>query len=249
MALAKITESEWLTATRPTAMLMHVCGIRKVHRNESGLRKLRSFAAETCRRAVARVDDPLYRGVVTAMEAVVVGGADPAAVRSGYRRIRQSYQGDGMFTMSFTDAVTSADLKEFGRPNPQERLMAALHGLVQTLLYNPNARFHWVTGHEDAAVAARFDNVEAEFAHQADLVRDLFGNPFRPVKFDPRWRTSDAVALADAMYRSRDFGPMPVLADALEEAGCTNADVLAHCRGDGPHVRGCWVVDLVLGKS
>ncbi|QDU20371.1 hypothetical protein ETAA1_23230 [Urbifossiella limnaea] len=51
------------------------------------------------------------------------------------------------------------------------------------------------------------------------------------------------------MYESRDFAPMPVLADALEDAGCADNDILAHCRGDGPHVRGCWVVDLVLGKS
>ncbi|HYH67576.1 MAG TPA: hypothetical protein VD866_22960 [Urbifossiella sp.] len=57
------------------------------------------------------------------------------------------------------------------------------------------------------------------------------------------------VGLARGMYESRDFGPMPVLADALEDAGCADADVLAHCRGDGPHVRGCWVVDLVLGQE
>jgi hypothetical protein len=83
----------------------------------------------------------------------------------------------------------------------------------------------------------------------ARLVRDLFGNPFRPVVCDPSWRTSAAVGLAQAMYETCDFAAMPVLADALEEAGCDSADVLAHCRGPGPHVRGCWVVDLVLGKA
>jgi hypothetical protein len=81
------------------------------------------------------------------------------------------------------------------------------------------------------------------------IVRDIFGNPFRPVAFDPSWWTSTAVGLATAMYESRDFAAMPILADALEEAGCDEPSVLAHCRGDGPHVRGCWVVDLVLGKS
>jgi hypothetical protein len=89
----------------------------------------------------------------------------------------------------------------------------------------------------------------SELAIQAALLRDIFGNPFRPVAFDPLWRTSTAVGLARTMFESRDFAAMPVLADALEEAGCDNADVLAHCRGPGPHVRGCWVVDLVLGKS
>jgi hypothetical protein len=50
------------------------------------------------------------------------------------------------------------------------------------------------------------------------------------------------------MYESRDFGPMLILADALQDSGCDNPDILTHCRSDGPHVRGCWVVDLVLGK-
>ena len=81
------------------------------------------------------------------------------------------------------------------------------------------------------------------------LIRDIFGNPFRPVAFDPAWRTSTAVALAQQMYDSRDFGLMPILGDALQDAGCDSADILDHCRGDGPHVRGCWVADLVLGKS
>jgi hypothetical protein len=84
---------------------------------------------------------------------------------------------------------------------------------------------------------------------QTKLLREIFGNPFRPVTFDPAWRTSTAVALAAQMYESRDFGAMPILADALQDAGCENANILDHCRGSGPHVRGCWVVDLVLGKE
>ncbi len=81
------------------------------------------------------------------------------------------------------------------------------------------------------------------------FIHDIFGNPFRPVAFAPEWRSSSAVGLAQSMYESREFSPMPILADALEEAGCDNPEILSHCRGDGPHVRGCWVVDLVLGKA
>src|SRR5262249_40161297 len=81
------------------------------------------------------------------------------------------------------------------------------------------------------------------------LLRDVFGNPFRPVTFSPDWRTSTAVAIARGMYGSRDFSAMRILADALQDAGCDNDEVLDHCRGEGPHVRGCWVVDLVLGKE
>jgi hypothetical protein len=82
------------------------------------------------------------------------------------------------------------------------------------------------------------------------LLRDIFGNPFRPVSLDQEWRTSTAIAIAQQMYDARDFSAMPILADALQDAGCDNEDVLDHCRAaDGVHVRGCWVVDLVLGKS
>jgi hypothetical protein len=73
--------------------------------------------------------------------------------------------------------------------------------------------------------------------------------PNRSVRFSPEWRTSTAVALARQMYDSRDFSAMPILADALQDAGCDSADILDHCRGPGPHVRGCWVVDLVLGNE
>ncbi len=79
--------------------------------------------------------------------------------------------------------------------------------------------------------------------------RDVAGNPFRPVVADSGWLTAKVVAIASGIYADRAFDRMSILANALEKAGCTNADVLLHCRGDGPHVRGCWVVDLLLGKE
>jgi hypothetical protein len=88
-----------------------------------------------------------------------------------------------------------------------------------------------------------------ERAAQAHLLRDVAGNPFRPVTFSPSWRTDTALLLAQQMYDSRDFGAMPILADALQDAGCDNEDILNHCRAETVHVRGCWVVDLVLGKE
>jgi hypothetical protein len=81
------------------------------------------------------------------------------------------------------------------------------------------------------------------------FVRDIFGNPFRPVTFNPAWRTSNVTALAQAIYDDRAFDRLPILADALEDAGCDRVDILNHCRQPGEHVRGCWVVDLVLGKE
>ncbi len=94
-----------------------------------------------------------------------------------------------------------------------------------------------------------FDTVRAtERRAQADLLREVVGNPFRPANIAPAWRTKDVVTLAKVIYEEERFANVPVLADALEEAGAS-ADLLEHLRGPGPHVRGCWVIDLLLGKS
>jgi hypothetical protein len=85
------------------------------------------------------------------------------------------------------------------------------------------------------------------------LLRDVFGPlPFRPISIDPTWLTWHnglLVSMAQQMYDSRDFSDMTELADGLEEAGCKDRDILGHCRSVIRHVRGCWLVDLVLGKS
>jgi len=81
------------------------------------------------------------------------------------------------------------------------------------------------------------------------LIRDVFGNPFRPVVVAPEWLTPDVLAIAAGIYSERAFDRMPILADALQDAGCDSSDILNHCRQPGEHVRGCWVVDLILGKS
>ena len=88
-----------------------------------------------------------------------------------------------------------------------------------------------------------------ELAIQSQIVRCAIGNPFVPVRFDPAWATDTATTLARQMYDSREFSAMPILADALQDAGCENAELLNHCRDPhATHVRGCWVCDLVLAK-
>jgi hypothetical protein len=84
---------------------------------------------------------------------------------------------------------------------------------------------------------------------QAALLRDIFGGLFSSAKLNSLWVTSTVFSLARQMYESRDFFAMPILADALEDAGCDDAAILGHLRGPGPHVRGCWAVDLLLGKT
>jgi hypothetical protein len=84
------------------------------------------------------------------------------------------------------------------------------------------------------------------------ILRDLFGNPFRPVALDAAclaWNDGTIPKLAQAIYDERAFDRLAILADALEDAGCTDTDILGHLRSPGPHVRGCWPVDALLGKS
>jgi hypothetical protein len=90
---------------------------------------------------------------------------------------------------------------------------------------------------------------EKERAGQIPLVREIFGNPFRPVSIDTSWLTPDVVRLAQNIYDERSSSNLPKLADALEGAGCKTKDVLQHCSQPAEHVRGCWVVDLILGKE
>jgi hypothetical protein len=96
---------------------------------------------------------------------------------------------------------------------------------------------------------AEFHDSERELFPQLALLHDIVGHPFRPETMDPNWLTSTVVAIAGRMYQGRDFSAMPILADALQDADCDNHIILDHCRGDGPHVRGCWVVDRILGKT
>lgn len=112
----------------------------------------------------------------------------------------------------------------------------------------PDRPFAWA--HQFAIDSANGGGGYPAAADLTPLVRDIFGNPFSPPAFNPDWRTDTAVLLARQMYASRDFTAMPILADALQDAGCDNAHILDHCRGVTlTHVRGCWACDLVLGKS
>jgi hypothetical protein len=106
-----------------------------------------------------------------------------------------------------------------------------------------------------AEALAKTEPWEDARAFQIALLHDLLGNPFRPVGFGAallgwsEWNDGCASNMARRIYDNDDFDVLPILADALEDAGCDNADILNHCRGPGPHVRGCWVVDLLLGKQ
>jgi hypothetical protein len=102
----------------------------------------------------------------------------------------------------------------------------------------------------NAATGLSWDEAHAaERAAQASLVRDLFGNPFRRARPNPAWLTPEVIALARTIYDARAFARMPELCAALERAGCTDPNILTHCRRAPTHARGCWVLDLLLGNG
>jgi len=95
--------------------------------------------------------------------------------------------------------------------------------------------------------AGRAESMRCYGAGQARLIRDIF--PFHPAIVDKNWLSATVIAVARQMHATQDFSAMPILADALQDAGCESEDVLRHCRVQGSHVRGCWVVDACIGNE
>jgi hypothetical protein len=134
------------------------------------------------------------------------------------------------------------------------RYLAVLPAELTPLAWQAMAVPAWraVTADRLEFAAARNRGEAAERARQCDLLRDLIGNPFRPAAVGPHWlawNDRTIPRLARALYDEKDFDNLPILGDALEDAGCDDADILRHCRKPGRHVRGCWVLDLLLGKE
>lgn len=118
------------------------------------------------------------------------------------------------------------------------------------------AQGHWKPmSEQDHAALVAFhstltDEVRLRWCREELMMAlDVLDFAFRSFAFSPHWRTDTVMVLARTMYESRDFNSMPILADALQDAECDNDDILNHCRGSGPHVRGCWVVDNILSKD
>jgi hypothetical protein len=214
-----MTEEDWLTCEDPAPMLDFL-------RGEASERKLRLFACAACRRVWDDMGEVWSREAVEAAEQFADGLMSEREVESF-----SSGASDEMLT-----ALADQDERKAGFA-----FAASSTAAVPLFLGD--------RGTARAVLSTLSDGDAVGITRQVALFRDIFGNPFRPVAFDPAWRTPTAVALAEQMYAGRDFGAMPILADALQEAGCDNADVLSHCRAPGEHVRGCWVVDLVLGKE
>jgi hypothetical protein len=218
-----MTEDEWLSSIGLFALLGYA-------NTQGWTRKIRLYSCACCRVAERLAPNDWMRDVIARAERYADGGlADSTIVR--YRReAEKQWVSVSSRTPLPPEAGIYLAIQDACRLNDDGHMMLSWRRLVS----RPNSLQQ--TSERDAEALLR------------PPFRDIFGNPFRAVAFDPSWRSSTAVAVARQMYESRDFTGMPVLADALQDAGCDNDDVLTHCRGDGVHVRGCWVVDLVLGK-
>jgi hypothetical protein len=219
-----MTEAAWLAATEPEQMLDYLKG-------DGSDRKFLLFACGCCRRIWPLVTDIRSQRAVEMIER----HADHPVVEPEYNTVFWDAQ----------DATGDED-KDFEDDPAYHAAEAAYSTIPGSEKCRPVFNAMATAGY---AARACLERREVEKRAQTDLLRDIFGNPFRPVTFSPHWRTPTVVALARQMYESRDFSPMPILADALQDAGCGNDDILSHCREPVPHVRGCWVVDLVLGKA
>ncbi len=236
-----MTEADWQTCADPAAMLRWAG-------DRVSARKRRLFACACCRRALFMVDAWAYdfrradyhRALATA-ERFADGAATAAELDDAHGGADDStfinqdleYAGLDHGVDPFRD-VASADPAVVADVWQQVLLLVREFG-TDVAATGPRRR-------HDA-------EERAERAAQAELLRDLLGNPFRPVVFDSGWRSPVAAPIAAACYETGTFDRLPILADALEDAGCDAAELLAHLRGPGPHARGCWALDLVLGKG
>jgi hypothetical protein len=226
-----VTEDDWLAATRPFEMLRWW----EFFRGKPSARKKRLLACASCRLISHLMREDFLRRAVQVSEDYADCRADPGELARLYEQARTLglARGEALSQMAGNTPERSALADQWRVTNAVADTAGPDAGPFG------NAMHH----------AARDGGagIDTEDAGQAALVRDILGSPRRQVEFDGAWRTESAVALARGMYESRDFSAAPVLADALEDAGCSDAAVLGHLRGGGAHVRGCWVVDAVLG--
>jgi hypothetical protein len=154
--------------------------------------------------------------------------------------------------------LNESEARTGGPANPASNVTYLAFHAAGTAVDNGREAVMYEAQEQAAAAGADYtDEADEAVCNEEDrrqgiLLHDVFGNPFRPAPLDPSWlawKGGVIRKLAQAIYDDRAFARLPVLADALEDAGCTDAAILGHCRGPGEHVRGCWVVDLLLGKS
>ena len=245
-----MTEQEWLANTDPQKMLEFL-------RGKASERKLRLFAVACLRAALGATvaeGEPVHhalrvgRRLLLACERHADGAAgdhELAAARAEAEAVlRSPHAAEESFGWEVNCALRAAGPAE-GLPAQLAVLRAeyADYWAGMWTFYGGTGE-EWQQHHDEALGRISLQ--------QCQLLREIVGNPFCPAAVAPAWLAWDgctAPKLAQAVYDERAFERLPLLADALEDAGCTDAELLGHLRGPGPHVRGCWALDLLLGME
>jgi hypothetical protein len=246
-----MTEQEWLECTNPDNMLYYL-------QRSVSARKYRLFAVACCRRVWHLIADERSRRLVETVERHIEKQASEDEWKEASAGAHQAWLGS---SAKFAPSL-------YGLPHepltPEQA--AAIHALHSTTSAGRELgyeAFRKQPGHEGRGVAHAVARETAravqedyggspERPRQCDILRDIVGNAFRRTRIAPailEWSDKTVPKLAKAIYDDRAYDLLPVLADALEEAGCDNADLLSHLRSPGPHVRGCWALDLILGRE
>jgi hypothetical protein len=198
-------------------------------RGKASERKLKFFAAASFRHLAYLLPDSRQHRGIEMLEQEAEGKASLETMREVTRDVRHALPAS-----NFIAGDTGVD-------DPYYIALMLYRELVSSSL--AVHALHATAGLADSAAEERV---------QCSLLRDIFGNPFYPISLDPAilaWNDCRVRKIAQGVYDEGAFDNLPILADALEEAGCQDADLLTHCRQPRLHVRGCWVVDLLLGKS
>jgi hypothetical protein len=231
-----MTEAEWLKCADPDAMIERYGGASRA-------RKLRLFLCACCREVWDFLCSEASRRGVEVAEAFADGLTNADELEHACRLIVASmdlYGDEPIYDPAYWACRTT-----IAEGYPRCLVYAQRRNTVPIR----DEGVDYPNGFDD--YQRRCHELEAAQTRvQASLVREIFGNPFRPVSFDPAWRTNTALTLARQMYESREFGAAPILADALQDAGCDADELLNHLRDTSAvHVRGCWALDLLLGKE
>ncbi len=229
-----MTEADWLTSTE-------LQWVRSPLLANRSTRKWRCFAL-ACIRLIWHLLAPTRRHAVEVSERFLEGQASNRE-RSEARGKVRVLPPDEEAMIPYPDGIGASigEAVYWATAAPTD-IISAASGMPHYV----GRVVSWERG--PAAVASLDDTCIA-------FLRDIFGNPFRQVPFERTWRTADVLNLARTAYEERlpdgklDAVGLAVLADALEEAGCTQPDIVGHLRGGGPHVPGCWVLDRLLGKK
>lgn len=217
-----MTENEWLTCDDPRPLLLFL-------QNKASDRKLRLFAVACCRAIWDLLPSEECREKVEVAEMFADGRVAQYALDRTYKN---GYPiGKGLSIDEWRKGYASFACFKAAEKNAWE---AATHSL------------------SDSTHARSYPEHGRYGLSQVVRIHCIFGNPFRPINKSPAWLAwNDGTVrkVAQSIYEERAFDRMPILVDALEDAGCDNADILNHCRSNSPHVKGCWVVDALLGKE